>query len=78
MVLLLTALFWVLKILGVWAVLGGAFAYAEYTLGRWAQMDQAAFKRRMFLYGPASWILNGGVWLFDRRFGSRTAKPGAK
>lgn len=80
MTLLMTALFWVLKILGVWAMLGTALAYAEHALDRWGKMDQATFRRRMIIYGPIAWIMNGFIWICERRAAARAAKaaPAAK
>ena len=67
-----------LQVLGIWAMFGSAFAYVEYMLDLWGKMDQAKFRRRMVAYGPISWLLNGGVWLFERRRSGKTAEPSSQ
>lgn len=64
-----------LQALGIWTIVGAIFAYVECTLDLWGKMDQARFRRRMIAYGPISWLINGGLWLFERWRSRKNAKP---
>ncbi len=50
-------LYEIINALAIWLLLGSGFAFVEYELGRWGEMEKAKFQHRMLYYGPLFWTV---------------------